>query len=580
MKKLYALLLAVLLLAGCAGPSSSSLSGAGGTASGSASASSGGPTLYTPDTVEEIPELAELHFSAALKSNVDKVSDLFWTLPMEANMVVAYEDSAYYLDNKYISSEHHVDTRDLLRYIVLVFEAEYPGALEEHGNIGYAISSDKLPAMIEYALDIPVSTDIIMDLIKHYEAIAFAYPTMTLFSVDIENTGNERRVTASENNSDKVITYVYKKEGEHYRLTGVETGNNIPKWQFSERGSRFHENYWGDYDKEAQSSFPYIEIPVTKLDNAELASQIIGNIGHTVLAVKAEPDRWVFSGLDEDTFEVKSTTSISGDLFGFQLYPGAAYLMLADRVVVLDENLQATSHPLPTFLKDIFARTPADSYEVENYPSERPVHLGGYTISQDLKTYAYSYEQGLFLYSTQTGTTQQISETSVVSWPGTNSILSALWNPFFSTDANFLYYYPSHYEFGPAIYEYNVRAWQEEAITNRFAQSAFGIKDGTDDVTQPEAKYALLGWYMGGVYYGENHYVWPIEYSSFSGMLYGRLTDGTYNSGLYIQPQFDYENLNEARFLTVLSDGRMILSADDGTNTHYYVTSPYSEITG
>lgn len=512
----------------------------------------------TTENVEQIPQMAELHFAATLDTEVWTDFDIVNKV-RQRGLRYPHEDDRLYAR----SYEYNSPPYNLYSYIW------YLGILSGEISSDYyeEIPGRAIQKMAADALADPILVDAILNLLAswHYPRTDNYYGTSYYrgmgnhsdytFSLYWHEDGNTRTVVLTDLvyyiNPPSKDTYVFEYEkGEDgvWRLLG---GQVIPP-------------------KETETAQAVEN--ATLLENTPLTRQIIGSIGSVIISMDDWDHTLTLTALAADTFEQTAQTVVEGKLLDYRFRDAFLFLLFDDRVVLIDSSLNiAGEAALPKTLLDIINREPtyqAQTYgENDEYTEYSPDSaFGGYDVTADLKTFVYSIEDGTYLLDAATGSTTQIYKAERIDWPGYPNAIRTPYSPSFALGEQDIWGTLYQYEYSPEYFHYSLPNKRGEVLDHGDVLEYLHYSVGS------LGNYFSSGGYgdSGSLYTGQNHYVANVlSYSSStqtSSLLAGKLTDTVYPAKQLSYP-IDYVGY----ILALLVDGRILFEYEG----QYYCTQAY-----
>lgn len=546
-----ALLLVLTLLVGCtAAPSSASgavlpLPSSQSEEPATGSAFSERP--YTASTVEQIPELAEVSFSLALGTGLYSAAALFEQVQTKGleNAYVHHSGGAAmepFVYRLYYSPEA------LYTYVQMYYEHHQPsGNLSLSGKNAHTA----MQQMAAECLTEEWSEKADLLFASYYDTQRQRYrsldemntnPSTQTFYVRWQDDGQTRTVSIKNALYEKDVVYslVYiKGEDSAYRLQDI-TVENAKK-----------------ATPEGVEGATLIEQP------PEIAQGIVGQLGNYVVSLVYWDQTLTLTAMDAQTFEAKITQTYEGRFIDYRLRNNELFLLFEDQVLVVGSNLRTSRQSkLPGDLLSAIERANTyycDPYDYSIVPS---IVFKGYDVTNDLATFAYSTEEGLFLLDAATGNSLLLHKSEIIH-DGPYDALVTPTVPFFTADNSSLYA-KIDFDGQRSFVRHNLLSVQTEVLTstNIFQFLSADAADSGAYFYTAES-YEVAGTLIAGAnhYYLEQKNMSTGEWTNF---YYGRLEDWATPTAV--------ANPAPGIVCAILADGRILVR---DSCYFYYYAQPY-----
>lgn len=561
---------------------------------------------YTYTDIANTPELEEVHLSVALDTDVvysfpliEKISKYGLSSP--------FEDDAFGKNQSMFYSAKY-----LLSYISVIYAISSPDAVsfinqdsdiaEETRFIWYDVhlDADHLSAAADIAMastNFSENAETIFTYELENESYITSFPQHTEYDdstrkIIWEDIGDQRIVTVFSLDSNVFLIdcsqYIYKKKNNQYSLVG-----GYHEYVFKEETIPFgHSLYVLPFEETSTNTATAIDVAM--LPHHTDNNVILGNINKTILMASVWDKTVTLTKLNWNTFEPEQTATYEGTLHNYRLLEDELFLLFDDRVIVINENLEIVREAaVPDVITDLMQRNYGETYAfatLTHYNYDDIISFGGYDVSQDLQVFAYSYEQGLFLFNTKTQTETMLYESSIGSFPGNDRVIFTFWGPKFSYDDNTVYGSFSTYEFASSFSGFDCATGEEinifEHVTIRDDQPlaltspqfyGFHYYFLYAFYVEPPAPFLGQGYY---VHQFENHTYPPTQDDPWIALC--PLGEMPSDNGVKLVPTLlDVYSFSDTgpfpghTISAVLSDGRIIFESQDG---YFYCSPTYEEL--
>ena len=501
---------------------------------------------YDITTVEELlPEAKEVHLRTALDLQMDQSFN--WINKIE-------KDGLFF--NTYTNL--NLGVNNINTYIWNIFELENQLSTLSVENIGeldyYKLTQAQVDAMLKRAfsnspwlgkLDL-ITADINgvawRDGYAYFPVDIQYFPTspLTEFTVEVEDIASLRTFIVKSTGEEEISYRVVYEKGldDLYRLIDMT----------SEHKNIYPENStWLDKVKNISDN-PY-------------AGYILYSHKDVVYAAEIWDNTITITTLDKSNLTEKNSVKLSGEYPAFRIKSNGLNILLDDKVIALDENLN-TLHE--TMLPDIITDKTMAS-DVINTETEEVTTFAGYDINSKGTRIAYATDEGLMMYDITEEKNYVIhsSEKVLNEEDGTYQVYMA-YRPMFSFDDTQIIATTNTKEDETAVIVYDFQKQEKEIYGS--------------DYQQINPKNSNLGYESPGLgsgywaYLGKDHYV----YSQQDYFADGRVTTNIYRGSLNNPDMEQADMILQADgsyldFIAMLEDGSLILASGSAEYPDYFI---------